>query len=328
MTKNQTFKILIDISMTALFIILLKAFDTGLEFHEIAGLGILLLIAVHNIMNISWIKNVAKNIFSNKIKQKTKLMFGLNLLLTLFILTIVITGILISKVLFTFISVGAQDQLIFIHKTASYICLGLIGAHVLVHAKYLAAIFKKLFLNIKSRSVLVPLSGFALTVLAVTVTARQLYLGTVEIPMKDITVNPDSEYSYSAVSEETTSIPQTEITEAAKILETTEVPQSTEAPKITVAPENTTVYNYVSESTSDTTTSKITESTETKAVSETTIQSAQTSSEPEISLEDYLGKLFCTACPKHCPLSNPRCGRGEVQAEQATAEYSSIYGQG
>ena len=85
MTKKQTFKILIDISMTALFIILIKAFDTGLEFHEIAGLGILVLIAVHNIMNISWIKNVAKNIFSNKIKHKTKLMFVLNMLLTLFI---------------------------------------------------------------------------------------------------------------------------------------------------------------------------------------------------------------------------------------------------
>ena len=325
MTKNQTFKIIIDISMTALFIILLKAFDTGLEFHEMAGLGIFALIIIHNVMNISWIKNVAKNIFSDKIKLKTKLMFGLNMLLTLFILTIVITGILISKVLFTFISVGAQEQLIFIHKISSYICLGIIGAHILVHAKYLAAMFKKLFLNIKSRSVLVPLSGFALTVLVVTVTARQLYLGTVEISADNITANPDSEYSYSAVSEETTSIPQTEI---AEITETTIVSQITEAPKTTAAPENTTVYNYVSEGASDTLPSKITESTQTKAVSETTIQSTQTSAEPEISLEDYLGKLFCTACPKHCPLSNPRCGRGEVQAEQATAEYSSIYGQG
>ena len=325
MTKNQTFKIIIDISMTALFIILLKAFDTGLEFHEMAGLGIFALIIIHNVMNISWIKNVAKNIFSDKIKLKTKLMFGLNMLLTLFILTIVITGILISKVLFIFISVGAQEQLIFIHKISSYICLGIIGAHILVHAKYLAAMFKKLFLNIKSRSVLVPLSGFALTVLVVTVTARQLYLGTVEISADNITANLDSEYSYSAVSEETTSIPQTEI---AEITETTIVPQITDAPKITAAPENTTVYNHASESTSDTVPSKITESTQTKAVSETTIQSTQTSAEPEISLEDYLGKLFCTACPKHCPLSNPRCGRGEVQAEQATAEYSSIYGQG
>lgn len=316
MTKKQTFKILIDISMTALFIILLKAFDTGLEFHEIAGLGIFVMIAVHNIMNVSWIKNVAKNIFSDKIKLKTKLMFGLNLLLTLFILTIVITGILISKVLFTFISVGAQEQLIFIHKMSSYICLGIIGAHILVHAKYLAAMFKKLFLNIKSRNVLVPLSGFALTVLVVAVTARQLYLGTVEIPSESMTSKLDSEYSYSAVSEETTSILQTEVTE------------TTTAPQITSVPETTTVYNQVSEVTSDTVPSKITESTQTKVTSETTLQTTQTSSEPKISLEDYLGKLFCTACPKHCPLSNPRCGRGEAQAEKATAEYSSIYGQG
>jgi len=325
MTKNQTLKIIIDISMTALFIILLKAFDTGLEFHEIAGLGIFALILIHNLMNISWIKNVAKNIFSDKIKLKTKLMFGLNLLLTLFILTIVITGILISKVLFTFINVGAQEQLIFIHKMSSYICLGIIGAHILVHAKYLAAMFKKLFINIKIKNVFVPLSGFALTVFVVAVTARQLYLGAVEIPSESMTSKLDSQYSYSAVSEETASIPQTEIAETP---ETTALPQVTEALKITAAPENTTVYNYVSESTSDTVPSKITESTQTKAASETTIQTTQTSADPEISLEDYLGKLFCTACPKHCPLSNPRCGRGEAQAEQATAEYSSIYGQG
>ncbi len=40
-----------------------------------------------------------------------------------------------------------------------------------------------------------------------------------------------------------------------------------------------------------------------------------------VTLQEYLSKLYCTACPKHCLLTNPRCGRGVNQAEQATEEY-------
>jgi hypothetical protein len=49
--------------------------------------------------------------------------------------------------------------------------------------------------------------------------------------------------------------------------------------------------------------------------------------EPEetVSLDDYLGSLFCSGCGKHCSLLSPRCGRGQDQASQATAEYYEIY---
>lgn len=44
------------------------------------------------------------------------------------------------------------------------------------------------------------------------------------------------------------------------------------------------------------------------------------------SLEEYLSSLFCTLCPKHCPLSSPMCSKGEVPAQEATADYYSLYG--
>lgn len=49
--------------------------------------------------------------------------------------------------------------------------------------------------------------------------------------------------------------------------------------------------------------------------------------EPEetISLEDYLGSLFCSGCGRHCSLLTPRCGKGENQASQAAEEYYEIY---
>lgn len=51
--------------------------------------------------------------------------------------------------------------------------------------------------------------------------------------------------------------------------------------------------------------------------------------EPEetVSLDDYLGSLFCSGCGRHCSLLSPRCGKGEHQASQATAEYYEIYGE-
>ena len=49
--------------------------------------------------------------------------------------------------------------------------------------------------------------------------------------------------------------------------------------------------------------------------------------EPEqtVSLEEYLGTLFCSGCGRHCSLLSPRCGKGENQAAQAAAEYYETY---
>jgi len=49
--------------------------------------------------------------------------------------------------------------------------------------------------------------------------------------------------------------------------------------------------------------------------------------EPEetVSLDEYLGSLFCSGCGRHCSLLTPRCGKGENQASQATAEYYETY---
>lgn len=40
-------------------------------------------------------------------------------------------------------------------------------------------------------------------------------------------------------------------------------------------------------------------------------------------LEDYVGKLTCTGCGKHCPLTAPQCGIGDQQYEQAVTTYTS-----
>ena len=40
------------------------------------------------------------------------------------------------------------------------------------------------------------------------------------------------------------------------------------------------------------------------------------------SQEDYLGRLICTGCGKQCSLLNPRCGIGQMQAQEAIEYYN------
>ncbi|MEA4890668.1 MAG: cytochrome b/b6 domain-containing protein [Clostridiaceae bacterium] len=51
-------------------------------------------------------------------------------------------------------------------------------------------------------------------------------------------------------------------------------------------------------------------------------QTTQTS-ETAMTLTEYLSKLRCTGCHKHCLLSRPACSKGERQAEEATADYDA-----
>lgn len=46
-------------------------------------------------------------------------------------------------------------------------------------------------------------------------------------------------------------------------------------------------------------------------------------SEGSASLQEYLSKLFCSGCGRHCPLTAPQCATGQAYVEQATAEFEA-----
>lgn len=54
--------------------------------------------------------------------------------------------------------------------------------------------------------------------------------------------------------------------------------------------------------------------------------SAQNSGQ-QITLSEFLGKMFCTGCSKHCSLLSPQCNKGYQQVEAAKTQYQQIYGQ-
>src|SRR5665647_1889456 len=111
MSSKAITKIALDLIMSVLFVILLFAYDTGLAFHEIAGLSILVLFTAHMILNWAWVKGVTKNLFSKKIKRKSKLLYALNTLLLIAASIIIVTGIMISRVVFDFGLNGGSSML-------------------------------------------------------------------------------------------------------------------------------------------------------------------------------------------------------------------------
>ena len=57
-----------------------------------------------------------------------------------------------------------------------------------------------------------------------------------------------------------------------------------------------------------------------------TIQNDVTPTPDIPTLEDYLSKLFCTGCGRHCLLTNPECGRGRREQQEKVQEYNQLYG--
>ncbi len=137
--------------MTILFVLLLNTFVTGLDFHEIAGLIILGLFIIHNLLNWRWIVGITKNLFNGKSKAKTIIIYIVDFLLMICMVLTVLSGIFISKVLFTSLVVSNVEFWSYIHKPIAYVCLILISIHLGLHWKYIMASFKKM-LNLKEVS--------------------------------------------------------------------------------------------------------------------------------------------------------------------------------
>lgn len=143
MKKNLIFKLIIDLFMVIVFIVLMDTAITGIDLHEYLGLFIFGIVAVHLILNWKWIKSVLKNLSSANINDKTKNMFLINVLLLIHILVIAVTGILISKSVFTFIFIPNTEVFKNIHVLASYSLAFLGFVHLLLHFKYLKNIFQQ-----------------------------------------------------------------------------------------------------------------------------------------------------------------------------------------
>lgn len=279
--KNY-FKLFVDLFMGVVFVLLMNLSFTGLVFHELAGTFIFVVFITHIILNINWIKAVGKRITSDKIKAREKVKFLLSVAIFLSVITMGVTGILISKCLFTSITVNNSRIFYPIHKGAAMVSLSLLCVHTGVHLDYLIGAVKNIKNGIKEKTGKKAVLQFTLAIIILIA----LYM-------------PISNYLENSISNEVAVFDNSNKGQFNHKDEKYK-PEDEEFKQKPPKREEETIQN-------DNNDNAITGESGTS----------------DTSLQDYLSKLNCNGCGKHCPLSNPRCNKGAMQAEQATEEYNN-----
>jgi len=143
--KNYT-KIVLDLMMAITFVLLMnpRVLD-GLPFHEIAGVIIGVAILFHIGLNYRWVINTTKKIFDPKLPNKTRFSYLLNILLLISMATVIITGILISRVVFPSLAIQGGHSIRGIHGLSADATLAFVGIHIGVHWQWIMSICIRAF---------------------------------------------------------------------------------------------------------------------------------------------------------------------------------------
>lgn len=140
MKPKQILKIAIDIAMTVLFLALMAYHVTGNSLHEWLGVTLFLLFIVHHVLNFKWYKGL----FKGKYMASRVLMAAVNLLLFAAMVGMMISGIMLSREVFSFLNLraGMFGRRLHMVSTAWGFCL--MAAHVGLHWGMVVAMMKKL----------------------------------------------------------------------------------------------------------------------------------------------------------------------------------------
>ncbi|EKN67929.1 DUF4405 domain-containing protein [Schinkia azotoformans] len=164
MKKSNYVKFGLDIIMAVIFVLFFnKRVLGGLAFHEIAGIAIAATFFTHVLLNWTWVKKVTMKLFDRNLPFKTKLGCFLNVLLLISMAFIIISGILVSKVVFPNIDIGNDRWFEMSHITISFLVLILVAVHVGLHWNWIMNVLKKIF------SIKAPIPLFSLLVKFATV---------------------------------------------------------------------------------------------------------------------------------------------------------------
>ncbi len=276
--------------MIILYALLMFAQGLGGFFHETAGIGTGILFVIHVAMNYSMIKGLFKSVKNGTAKGLKLILLFSDILLAVCMPVVILTGIFIAKELF-FIDSSISGILLFnIHNVLSYICLGIMILHIVLHAKYLSGVFKKIPSALSGNEMKSAVCRFSAGVFIAVILYSSLALNKNLSDKQNFSNEYDTSNNENSIS--------LEPTEESYVITSDE--------------------NSVSEIIEDNTVFITETPSEDSIITET-------QSPPVPTLEEYLSGLICTGCGKRCPLIAPRCRKGDAQAIQAEQEYNQLY---
>lgn len=126
---KKKLRILIDITMVILLPLLMAYSLVGEAAHEYLGIAMFLLFVIHNILNMMW----WKNIFHGKYNAVRIIRTIVNFVLVIIMLSLTISGIIMSRHAFNFLHFSGSFTARPIHILASYWGLVLMSFHAGMH---------------------------------------------------------------------------------------------------------------------------------------------------------------------------------------------------
>lgn len=130
MKRKISLKLILDVILTLSILTLFSKNFFGIFYHEVAGLAILIPILLHIILNIKTIRGMCKNFV--KVPLNMKLCLIVDILLLLTFIWLGISGILISKTIFTSITASSAAVKIY-HMFVGGLSVILLGIHIGLH---------------------------------------------------------------------------------------------------------------------------------------------------------------------------------------------------
>ena len=302
--KKLIFKILLDVTMTVVYILLMFPQGTGVVFHIVAGLSVGALFILHFILNRGVFSAMLRSVRQKMLKPRAATLLALDVMLIVGMPILIVTGVLISGI-FT-VGLGSAAFIVYqIHNISAWVCLVAMLSHIAVHARYLVSSLSSMFKRRRDREVRRAFARFSSGVMAACmlyVIGFQLYKSGIAVPSTGSSSSPreityDQEDSYTGDK-------QLPYDDGNTVIVSDSGSESSGSSSSTVVP-----YSESGDS----------GSSDSSAVSTTPF------SDDGTTLEEYLSTLFCTGCSRHCPLSNPQCGRSAQQIAEATADYNAKF---
>lgn len=122
----------IDLVLVLGFLTVFSKNAISLMYHEVAGLGLLVLCLVHLAMHAPWIRSVFSRLFRKGVSAKVRCMVFVDVALVLVTLLLLVSGVMASKKLFPH---DGGKFMIPVHFFAAALFLILVGLHLGLHSE-------------------------------------------------------------------------------------------------------------------------------------------------------------------------------------------------
>jgi hypothetical protein len=292
--NNWKKKLALDAVLTVLYILLMFGYRVGALFHEVAGIGVLLLFGLHIAWNRKSFRGFLKAGMKGTLSLSKALLLASDLILTLALPASVVTGVLVSQII---LHTAFSATVYSLHVVSAYATLAIMALHLLLHTKYLLGIAGHWYRE-NGREGALRLAKRAGAVCAAACVGYVVI--STAFSEGDLINNAASDVITDSEASASGSSGASKGRAAGK--------------KFLAAEANTGSGQAITADSRD----EDDEQSSTGSTGSDTTADIPT-------LAEYLSKLYCTACPRHCCLADPQCARGVVQQQQAETDYTEEY---